>query len=158
MAVAVTNYTDSDKIRGLLGLTDNELSDSQVTNSMMTEALLSDLEDWLPTHATVYTDGITGTPTNTQLNDLRNLQLYSAYYCASRIDIIQLYVPQSLTNGKDAFKRFEGIDFEELGATLLQAAKGYQEKLEISVNEGVAVARPKLAGLSSPDYDPVTNT
>jgi hypothetical protein len=158
MTVSVTDYADSDKVRGILGLTVSELSDTQVTNAMLAESLLSDLDEWLPTHATVYSDGTSGSQTAQQLANLRNLQLYSAYYCASRIDMLKLYVPQSVTNGKDAFKRFEGADFTELAARLLAEAGKYRDLLEDAVNGTEATGRVALIGLSIPDYDPVTNT
>ena len=49
--VPVTLYTDSDAIRGCLGVTDNELLDEMIVGAQVALELEADLDDWLPSHA-----------------------------------------------------------------------------------------------------------
>lgn len=49
--VPVTLYTDSDAIRGCLGVTDNELLDEMIVGAQVALELEADLDDWLPDHA-----------------------------------------------------------------------------------------------------------
>ena len=118
---------------------------------------MSELTDWLPTHDTVYTDGTAGSPTETQKNNLRNLKLYAAYYCASHIDQFQLNIMAAVGDGKNIMKRFEGIDFDELAAKLSDTAGTYKDRLDEAIN-AVATSTPIFIGVSLPGYDPVTNT
>lgn len=49
--VPVTLYTDSDAIRGCLGVTDNELLDEMIVGAQVALELETDLDGWLPSHA-----------------------------------------------------------------------------------------------------------
>ncbi len=154
---AITKYTDTATIKALLGLSDKDLKDQMVLDMNLADKLLSELTDWLPTHETVYDDGTVGSPTDAQKNNLRNLKLYSSYYCASQIDAFQLTVMASVGDGKNTMKRFEGIDFEVLAARMSSEAGTYKTKLDESVNSAAEVDLV-LIGLGVPTYDPVTNS
>ncbi len=154
---AITKYTDTATVRALVGLSIKDVKDQMFVDMNLDDKLLSDLTDWLPTHDTVYTDGTEGSPTDAQLNDLRNLKLYSGYYCASQIDNFQLTVLAAIGDGKNTMKRFEGTDFDLIASRMRAEAATYKLKLEKSVN-ATAVVDPILIGLAVPTYDPVTNT
>lgn len=49
----VTPYTNTDAIRGCLGVTDNELLDEMIVDSRFALQLEMDLEEWLPGHASL---------------------------------------------------------------------------------------------------------
>lgn len=51
--VAVTPYTDSDAIRGCLGVTDNELLDEMVIAAQYDLELQLNLGEWLPDHSSI---------------------------------------------------------------------------------------------------------
>jgi hypothetical protein len=150
---AVTKYTDTSRIRAAIGITDKDMSDKSMTDINLDDRLLSELAEWLPTHATVYTDGTAGTPTAVQLTDYRNLKLYSNYYCASCLDL-RLAVVSTIGDGKNIMKRFEGVDFDELSAKMTDQAAIYRKRLELSIN-ATAEQALGLIGLSVPTYDPV---
>ena len=154
---AITKYTDTATVRALIGLTNKDVKDQSFIDMNLDDKLLSELTDWLPTHDTVYTDGTTGSPTETQKNNLRNLKLYSAYYCASHIDQFQLNIMASVGDGKNIMKRFEGIDFDALSAKLAGTASQYKDRLDSEINSATQ-STPTLMGLAVPGYDPVTNT
>jgi hypothetical protein len=148
----ITRYTNTDEIRAIIGVTPNEVKDTALGNMMLEKRLLSDLYSWLPTHAAVYDAGAASGATDAEENAQRNLQIYSAYFCASHVDFFQLSIPASIGDGKNILKRFEGIDFDELSAKLRGVAEQYKAEI---LDDTVGV--PELFGLSVPDYDPVTN-
>lgn len=149
----VTRYTNTDEIRAVIGVTDNEVSDDQLLDMLLEKRLLSELHNWLPAHAALFDTGAASGATADAENDKRNLEIYSAYYCASHINFFQLAIPNSAGDGKNAFKRFEGVDFDELSAKLRGEAEKFKDAI-LEEETGV----PALFGISSPDYDPVTNT
>jgi len=157
MLIPVTDYTNSSAIRAAVGITTEDIGDDVIADIKMDKILLSSLDDWLPTHAAVYAAGNVSTPTAQALKDLRNLQLYSQFYCASQIDIMQLAIANTISNGKDLLRRFEGIDFVDLSARLLARADIYRQKLEESVNLETGRTATTLIGSVAPTYDPVTN-
>ena len=154
---AITKYTDTATVRAIVGLTDKDVGDQSFVDMNLDDKLLSELTDWLPTHDTVYTDGTVGSPSETQKNNLRNLKLYSAYYCASHIDQFQLNIMASVGDGKNIMKRFEGVDFDELSAKLAAVAGTYKDRLDELINSA-AISNPVFIGVVVPGYDPVTNT
>lgn len=152
----LTEYTDTDAVRAVVGVTDNEVPDLMLTQQGLTLSLTLDLGEWLPSHATIYAEGNAQSPTESQLQKWRYLQLYSQFYCAtSLVEFMQLAVPQMIGDGKDEMRRFTNFDFDKLLAKFKAAVARYRTRLLEASGTAADTAPPSLLGAAVPDYDPV---
>ena len=157
MTVVITDYTNSDAVRGAIGLTDNEVTDGMLADQNIDKALTLDLDEWLPTHATIYADGISGTPTADQVTQWSLLQLYSMWWCACRAAKMVLAIPEKITDSKAEMKRFNDLDLKAIADEACGQATIYQGQLQGELGETSETTRYGLMGSASPNYDPVTN-
>lgn len=253
--VAVTPYTDSDAIRGALGVTDDELLDEMITKAGYDLQLESDLDQWLTDHedlaaaaaATAETvTTLTGTlatqqglltasavalgaaqaevattsaaqataqsdydaaPTDPVLQQAladaiaaadaavvaaaaaliarddaqaavdatavslaeakladksnkiiwRNLRLYAMWFCVCLAGSAILAIPKKVSNGKDAFERFDATTLAAVIANANQKREAYKDLLLTLTDAQPDVPVFSMGALSSPSYDPVTN-
>lgn len=151
--IILANYTDSHSVRAVIGITENELTDHQMVAMLLEDQLLIDLAGWLPTHADVYSAGISALPGSAESLKYKKLRLYATYFMASRVDLFQLALPHTVSDGKNSLKRFEGVDFDELSAKLL----GMAEKMKTEILGEDTTLAFGLTGIATPSYDPVTN-
>lgn len=152
----ITAYTSTDAVRGAVGLTDNELLDETLVDQKLDTELEVDLQQWVPTHATIFAEGTTGTPTSEQTLKASYLQLYAQWYVASQIlSVMALAIPQMISDGQNEMRRFQQADLEALSTTAGVKAAFYKKLLSDAT--GIAAAsRPALIVAGVPDYDPVT--
>jgi hypothetical protein len=146
-------YTTSEAVRGVAGVDATEVPDQLITDRLLGEELLADLDEWLPTHAQVKSDGTTGSPTAEELKAWRNLRLYSTYYSGYLLlsggDLAFL---QQRSDGKSEVRRKSKLDIAATRDHLLGRAKKFREELVPDpLGTGTYVSRV------SPDYDPVTH-
>lgn len=152
----LTEYTDTDAVRAVVGVTDNEVPDLMLTQQGMALSLTLDLGEWLPAHADIYAEGAAQSPTEAQLQKWQYLQLYAQFYCAaSLIEFMQLAVPQMIGDGKDEMRRFTNFDFDKLLAKFKAAVARYKTRLLEASGAVADTAPPSLLGAAVPDYDPV---
>jgi hypothetical protein len=146
-------YTDTDRIREALQITVEDLSDDRFNKGALELDLLLDLDDWLPTHATIYADGL-GTPTQAQLKQFNLLVAYSTYFCADQtLHTGPLSLPRSIGDGKNAIER---LDDRQALVDFLAGRMAKYKNMLIEAVTGAAVARGgHLIGVGSA-YDPVT--
>lgn len=146
MTVAITEYTDTDKIRAALGVDSVDVSDDTLGDMQLDLELLIDLSSW----ATGYEDyaGVS----------LDMLKLYAASFCAlSAIHGRELLFPVMFKDGKAETRRF-ALDLEvvknNLASRLAAIKKALIKQEELTVT--AEVRSNFIMGSAPPNYDPVT--
>ena len=146
MTTSITAYTDTDRVRAALGVDAVDVSDDVLVDMMLAEELTLDLEEWLPTHATLA--GASSTA----------LQLYAASFCAlSALDGRELLYPYLFKDGKAETRRFQ-IDLQKLKEDLAARVAKWKAKLVALENltPTVVASGSFIFGSSQPATDPVT--
>ena len=151
--MAFLDLTSGDSIRAVLGLDSTDLTDQNMTDMMMEEALVIAVVGI--DHATIISEGTLGTPTSTQITKYNLLRLYATYYLASTVSSSQVTGMQSETDGKNAYKRFASTSWKNILESLGKMASYYRSLLEAELGTGSALQPAALASIASPDYDPV---
>lgn len=151
-------YTDTDSVRSLLELTEQDLSDQQMHPVILEAELLVALRKWLPTHSTVYAAGVADSATDDQRHALRLLQLYAHYICAAWvIGTAALSLPKEISDGKNTIKRFDSDEaVQALRSALFAKAAAYKNDLLSALGGAAVPVKSPLLGVA-PSYDPVTN-
>lgn len=150
-------YTDSDKVRGALGLTVQDVADAQICGANIEARLKEDLDGWLPTHAAIQTAGRASTATDAQKRTWLQLQLYSQFRAASFFTpILATLVAQKIADGQMEMQRFSNAKLQEINDDMRAQADHYQELLAPSLSDDGVGFSP--LGISVPGSDPVTNT
>lgn len=156
MADVANGYTTTQAIRAAIGVTDNEFSDEDIENRLIGLELLAELDMWLPTHATIKSEGEAASPTAEQTAKWRNLQLYSMYFSGFLLlNTGGLGVPQLISDGKSEIRRKQKMDEAIVRDACWSRAQVYRQRLVGSSSSSTAFVGPVSA---EPDYDPVTNT
>lgn len=157
MTTPITAYTTADAVRGAIGLTDNEVTDTMLVDQNLPVALLLELDSWLATHKSIYAAGVVNSPTADAVTQVGLLRLFSMWWCASKAAKMVLAVPEKITDGKAEMKRFSKIDFAAISDEAMQQANLYKTKLQEELGTTVSTTSHQVMGSASPDYDPVTN-
>jgi hypothetical protein len=156
--MAAILYTSTDQVRSIMGCTVEDIDDATITGRDPVTELTADLYTWLPTHATIASEGSAQTPTALQSHKYNLLKLYSAYYVASLVmEAILTIIPAKISDGKNIMGRYENK--QELvtmqGKAYDKAMKFKAALLEYAGTTVTPMAMFKGVGSS---YDPVTNT
>lgn len=155
----ISSYTTTETIRACLGIDAEDCPDEMIVNSNLELELQVDLGEWLPDHATVYSDGSGSGATAAQKMQKTYLLLYAQWYCAAELAARFLLVPQIVTDGKAQMNRFSKIDLEKVAEKASARRGRYRQLLDEAVNGASdPAASSKLMAISTPAYDPVTNT
>lgn len=157
MGVSITNYTDSDAIRGAIGLTKSEVTDDMLVDQNLEYALLIDLDSWVDTHSTIYSTGLTTGATAPQIKQKRLLELYSMWFGACRAASMLLAIPEKISDGKSEVKRFNSLDLVGIRNEACGMAESYKLQLQEELGSTVSETGYSLMGSAEPDYDPITN-
>lgn len=158
MTAAITNYTNTDKVRAALGVDASDVPDQKMVDMQLDIELTLDLDEFGVDHVTIYTEGTDVAPTAAQTKSWNLLQMYSQY-CAAylALDGKQLQYPLLFKDGKAEIRRFEEIDFDELLASIGRRKRKYQDLL--AEDQGITldtVSSYSPLGVSTPGFDPVT--
>lgn len=155
----LTEYTSTTRIRNSLGLTDNEVPDSMITDQSLDTALLVDLDSWYPLHETLwesYRHRSPSDPTAEEKQKGRMLQLYATQFCAAYLSSMWLAMPQTIGDGKSTMSRFARLDLAALAVNMNKRAATTKARLTELETPTIGVATPTLAAIASPSFDPVT--
>ena len=159
MGVPLSPYSSTDAVRAALALTDNELTDEMLTEQHLDAELELDLQTWVPTYSTIYTEGAAAGATEEQKLKSLNLTLYCQWYLAANaVNVMQLAVPQLIGDGKSEMRRFLNFDFEALHRSAERKAMHYKVALQGLLGTAPTTSGYSQMSVSLPDYDPVTNT
>lgn len=152
----LTQYTDTDAVRAVVGITDNEVSDTMLTQQALDVDLTVDLGEWLPTHATIFAEGQSGTATAAQILKMQYLQMYARFFCALHLlQYMELAIPQMIGDGKAEMRRFADTDFDALRNRYAAALGKAKAALKASVGQSSTATPPSFASAGVPTYDPV---
>jgi hypothetical protein len=156
MSEAITGYTDTDAIRGAVGLTVSDIPDASLIDQKLGSELESDLSEWLPTHAALYATGTAGGATAADAQIAAYLVLYAQWFCASAlVTQMVLGIPALISDGKSEMRRFVNIDLDDLAGRVQAKRDFYRNRLAEGQGQAVVTATSIMqAGV--PDYDPVT--
>lgn len=156
MSIALGDYTTTASVRGCLGVDANDCPDGLMIESHLDDELTIDLNEWLPTHSTIYQTGIASAATAAEKTLAVLLSLYAQWYCAHQMALRPLTVPQITTDGKAQIDRFK-VDLERVAKLAASKKQYYRSKLDFEVN---AVALPtgvfEYVSLGLPAQDPIT--
>lgn len=152
----VTEYTTTDAIRSSLGIDAQDVSDSAILDSNLQIELETDLQEWLPDHATLYSEGGSASATDEQKLKKNYLVLYSQYFCAYQLALRPLFFPQIVSDGKNQLNRFSDLEPQEIVDRARANMDKFRTKLDELHNSAVS-SEPNVLAVSVPDYDPVTN-
>lgn len=152
-------YTNTDRIRSVLGLSAKDMSDAQVTDRNLATELRLQLASWLPTYATHYTAGKAPGATEALADIADGIELYCTYYCAQIIATspsLSLATPQQVSDGKNQISRFNQQDWENFRRLLEGKANHYRAIVEKAVNSVSSATGPKFFSAVALGTDPVT--
>jgi hypothetical protein len=152
----VTAYTDTNAIRASIGVDSADCEDSLIIDSNLELELEVDLEEWLPTHATIFSTGNGSGATLSQKLQKNYLLLYAQWFCAYELVCRFLAIPQIVSDGKNQINRFATIDLNQVKTLAGERKSKYRQKLDAAVNSS-SVSQLTLMRISTPNYDPVTN-
>lgn len=153
----VTSYTDTDAIRGSIGVDKEDCPDNLIVDSNLELEIEVDLQGWLPTHETIFSEGNASAATLTQKLYKNYLVLYAQWFGAYEMASRFLLIPQIVSDGKNQMNRFANVELEKVKAEAAARMAKYRGLLDSAINGGEVSAAPVLL-VSTPGFDPVTNT
>lgn len=150
------SYTDTDRIRSVLGIDEEDVSDDQIANRDLEKELRLDLLTWVSTHATVYDAGQVSNATETEQSAADALVLYCTYFCAVLVaKSLQLSAPQQISDGKNAMSRFATIDWPGIMDHLWERREFYKAALQGALSTTTVRTYSPFSGVGL-GTDPVT--
>lgn len=153
----VLGLTNSDQIRQVMGVTSNDLSDSDITSFDAVTELQAELQDWVPTYQAIIDN--TGHTLSSADRDyaLLHLKLFSKYWVAAQILVSgQNFILQRQSDGDNEGHRFTNANLMELRETLHGTAEKHQERIVKKLQDTSTVVVTPFS-VVTPSYDPVTN-
>lgn len=149
-------YTTTDKIRAVLGVSDTELTDAQITNLSVAEQLELKLNKLYPDHVALKAVIDATTATDEQKLIWKNILLWCQFAGAvCMLPSVQFWIAQKITDGDVEMQRFQKDNLQDT----IDRITGMQDQYanEINPDVGGAGASTTLFSIVEPDYDPVTN-
>lgn len=152
-------YTNTDAIRAALGVTENEIGDSQIINLAIPDQLLFSLESVYADHVALKAVIDNNTATDAQKRLWMALTLFCQYEAAYIMCAqLQMLTAQKITDGDAEMQRFQKDNLEETISRILQHRNRY---MTVLIGGGAVPPAPVVLSHFStvqPAYDPVTNT
>lgn len=131
-------YTTTDQVRTALLVSPSDLSDEQLVDRNLDFELVLDLDEWLPTHATIWQEGNDDARTGAQFKRSRLLAMYCQYRSAAWVmESWALGFAEEVTDGKNKMQRF-GDGLEEM----LEKLRAKADKLKGLLAADAEVALP----------------
>jgi hypothetical protein len=153
---ALGSYTNTDAVRGCLGVDQDDCPDRYMVDSQVALELSLDLDGWLPTHAALFTAGTTGTPSTAAKAIADRLKLYAQWFVALEFANRPLAVPQIVTDGKAQLDRFK-VDLSKVAELAAQKVAKYKGELQGAVDGSQNLAPyTNYVSVATPGADPVT--
>jgi len=155
VGVAITAYTGTDAIRGVIGVTDNEVTDAMLIDQRLDLELTVDLNRWAPTHAAAFATGSASGATADEQLIANYISLYAQYFCVLQVmAFMKLAMPQLIGDGKAEMRRFQMLDLEAIEKTALARVTHYRNLLSEALGDD-ALTPVSYVGSAVPTYDPV---
>jgi hypothetical protein len=148
-------FTDTDKIRSVLGLSEKDSPDSRLVVRDLEKELNLDLSSWISGIQTIVDSVSYGSTIPAELNIVDAIGLYSTYFCAKLvIPSLQMSAIQSISDGKNSMDRFSSINWDSLYNQLSERVAFYK-KLAMDNNSSVAVVAYPRFSLAGSERDSV---
>lgn len=150
-------YTDTDQIRSVLQLTEQDMPDTGFNEEFSGRELTLDLESWIPTHATVISASVAPGATAAEIYRGQVLIAYCTYFCAYQVLMTApISIPQNISDGKNAVQRFSPEGFPNLHDYVSGRLVKYRTELLDSINNTVTAPFTKMFVRAGSAYNPVT--
>lgn len=162
--MVITDYTTFDEVRAALGISDEELEDSQIDLPLYANVLRIELEDIHVNVPTLYAT-IKGQSSTTQDEErfLEAAHLFATYCVAKQVSTaLQLLSPEQVTDGKAMFRRSQAdTPYQKVIDAVGRQHSRFRDRLSqlfAIVNSSAPSNRVAKIYLSvvSPGADPVT--
>lgn len=154
----ILNFSTTDSVRAVLGISEKDMSDLQLTDRNLELELRLDLSSWVSNAASLAEAVNAGTATQAELDILDSVGLYATYFCAKLvIPSLQMGAAHSISDGKNSMDRFASINWDQLYDRITERAAFYK-KLVLNLNTPTTAAAYKPFSLVASSYDPVTGT
>lgn len=164
--MALTPYTTNADVRGLLGVSDEELADSVLELTVYSQGLLRELrkvDSGLPALFTTINDKLPSDRTDYESAVLEATSFFAAHAVALQAGTpLGLMAPKRITDDKAGFERFSDSPYRDVLSRLEQRFAGARQALidALAALNGTTVAAGVLgftyAVASQRSYDPVT--
>lgn len=155
--IIVGDFTDSDRIRGVMGFTGRDLPDSQLITMELSIELSIELYEWMPSYATNYDTWYNnGSPTDENQNKINLLLSYCTYQAAYLVCLgLEMIAQRSITDSKMTMARFSNISLSDVRDRML--GRSLRAQTALAELEGITLdtSTPTLFSSASPSFDPV---
>ena len=150
-------YTTTDRIRGALGVSENEISDQRIVDTAIEDQLTVRLSVIRPDHAAIKTAGEAVGATDAEKLLYKILQLYCMYFgAATMLNAAQTLLFQEVTDAETTNTRFKPNDISELIDNVMGQMGLYEGMLNDEYEQANGPGY-MVASIASPAYNPVTN-
>lgn len=152
----LTPYTTTEAVRGALGVSAVEIPDVRMLDRSLDVETLLWMQKLGVDYELVKSTADANPNDATAQADYKRLCLGTMYAAAAIAAESPVQFMQSIGDGKNQAKRFDGVDWAELSRQL----RGKAREMLTGISTYVAPAGTTLSlmGRASPTYDPVTNT
>lgn len=150
--------TNPGQLRSVLGIAESEeLTDSYIMHSGVSEELEADLIDWVPySVADLITLGTGTSPTVKARKQYLWLAAYAKYHCAIQLAMsFSILIQKSISDGQNEVVR-QNQNLGDLLGLLTAARDSFKAKFLTESGQAPAAAAGIMSAIS-PSYDPVTN-
>lgn len=151
--------TTTEAVRAALGMDHVDLSDDRIIQAGLDKELRLDLFQWYPNALAAFTPAEPVSVTAQMLKEA--LESYSKYFCAAAVLRNPAVYTQMYSDGKAEQRRFTNMEWGDILARTLAELERYRSIIATLVPDDVtlsSVKTPGLVGISSPNYNPVTNS
>lgn len=151
-------YTTTEAIRAALGVTDKDVSDSQLTDLNLTDQLSLELDDVYPDHAAAKTAAEDVSPSAAEVRVFKIIKLFCQYQGAVfTLPGYQNLIAQKISDGGFEMQRFVKDDIEKTRAEITGMRDKYKALLAAELDSTDLQTPFTVLAVAVPNYDPVTN-
>ena len=156
----IGDFTDTDRILGVMGLTERDLPETQLVSMQIQIELAIELYSWFPDYDTRYDAWYNaGSPVAADQNNIHLLQSFCTFYAAYLVcSGLELFIQISITDSKMQMSRYANLDLDGIRKRML--ANSAKAKKVLATAEGIVLpsTTPTLFSSVSPSFDPVTGS
>lgn len=154
----IGDFTDTERVRGVMGLTSRDISDDELVNLQVVIELNIELYSWFPDYEARYDAWYnSGNPTAADNNSINLLLSYSTFFAAYSVcSGLELMVAKTITDSKMQMSRYADIDLPGIRKRMLTSAAKAQNALMVVEGIVISITAPTLFSAVVPTSDPVT--
>ena len=156
----IGDFTDSERVRGVMGFTERDLSDDQILSMQLNIELSVELYKWFPTSATSYDTWYNGgSPTAEDQNNINLLLSYCTYQAAYLVSLgLEMIAQRSVTDSKMTMSRYSNVDLPAIRDRMQGRADSAKATLASSLSLTLDESVPTLFSSTQPGFDPVVGS